>query len=109
MITAKALKRHLKALGKELADNCYCEEPGCELNHPYDGSGLGVPPYGITMVTPDGELDEDANKRYIAFWWGLEAHHDAVVDHINMLDDLATNLVVIQHATGVCWSGIEFR
>lgn len=108
MINAKALKRHLKALGKELADNCYCEEPDCELNHPFDGSGLGVPPYGITLVTPTGDLDEAANKHYISDWWGYEAHHDTVVDHIEMLDDLAEDLVVVEHATGRCWRGTEF-
>jgi hypothetical protein len=110
VITAKALKRHLKALGKELADNCYCENPDCESekDHPYDGTGLGMPPYGFTLVTPAGDLDEAGNKHYIGAYWGIDGHVDEVVDHIDMLDELAENLVVVEHASGRWWRGTEF-
>jgi hypothetical protein len=110
MITARALRRHLTALGKELADNCYCEDLNCEsdLYHPYEGTGLGVPPYGLTLVTPDGKLDEARNKEYIAYWWGKSAHLDEVQDQIDVLDDWAEILCVIEHRTGRFWRGTDF-
>lgn len=108
MITNKALRRHLQALGKELADNCYCEEADCELFHPYEDSGLGVPPYGMTLVTPDGDIDKANNKEYVGHWWGTDGHVDAVHDQIDVLDDWAANLVVIEHATGNWWRGTDF-
>lgn len=110
MINAKALKRHLKALGKELADNCYCQDLNCEqeLYHPYEGTDYGVPPYGLTFVTPDGNLDEANNKEFIGRFWGVDAQLDEVIDQIDVLEDLAVNLVVIEHATGRHWRGTEF-
>ena len=113
MITAKALKRHLRALGKELAERCYCDNPDCglELYHPYEpgeAAEYGVPPYGMTLVTPEGNLDEVNNKEYIGRFWGAEAQHDEVLEQIELLDDWAENLVVVEHATGRYWRGTEF-
>lgn len=108
MINAKALKRHLKALGKELADNCYCTRPDCEEFHPFEGEDVGVPPYGMTLVTSEGNLDEANNKEYVGGWWGTDGHLDVVVDQIDILNDWAENLVIVEHATGNCWRGTEF-
>lgn len=108
MINAKALKRHLKALGKELAANCYCTHPDCELFHPFDGEDIGVPPYGMTLVTADGNIDEAGNKEYIGAWWGTDGHLDVVLDQIDTLDDWASNLVIVEHATGNYWRGTDF-
>ncbi|MFJ5984280.1 hypothetical protein [Lentzea sp. NPDC092896] len=109
MITDEAAQQLLAGLKAE--DNelhCYCDDIDCDANHPAE-DGNAQPLLGIAFVTPDGQLDTDANQEAFGYDHGelIQNAENAAIelkDYAAWIDDL----VVIDRTTGQWWIGTEF-
>lgn len=108
MLTDRAAKQLLAGLEEEDADNCYCMEPECEWEHPFDDD-RGQPPYGVAFVKPNGEIDKQGNAAFFGLKWGNVWHlEDVQVAVQEDFADCLDEVVIIDRSTGQWWDGASF-